>query len=73
MLASQNVLGEHSLLFNVLEEFVQNWYYFLLECLVESTVKPVEPAVCFVGRFLNRNLISVIDVRLYKLSIFSFF
>ena len=64
-----DLVGRYFWLFNFLEEFVYNWYYFFLKCLVIFTVKPFKPAICFVRMFLNRNLISIIDMGLNRLTI----
>lgn len=39
--------------FHFLEQFVQNWYYFFLKCLIELT----SSGVFFVVRFLTKNSI----------------
>ena len=36
---------------------------FLPKCLTRFTVKPTEPGVFFVGKFLTTNLISLIDIK----------
>lgn len=50
---------------------MKKWHYFFLKSLLELTSDAVRSIVLFVGRFLTTNTISLVHIRLFKLSISS--
>lgn len=63
-------IGTYSICFNLPEEFVHNWYYFSLKYL-EELGKATGSGVFFGGGRLTTNSISLLDIKLFKLSISS--
>ena len=67
-----DLVGRYFWLFNFLEEFVYNWYYFFLKCLVEFTSKIVwNWYFPFFGRQLIIDSVSSADIQQFLLSVSS--
>lgn len=64
----QEWVRNYFLLFNFLQVFVQNGYYFFLKCSVELIYESIHILSFLVHRFLTANSISWVDLELFRLS-----